>query len=42
MQTPINTDQNRNSNRSLTGRDENPQERHRNQANFNESLELIP
>ena len=37
-QTPINTSQNRTSNRFRTGRNENRQERRRNQANFNKFL----
>src|ERR1035437_1926117 len=40
-QTPINTGQNRTSNRFQTGRNENRQERRRNQANLNEFLEAI-
>ena len=39
-QTPINTGQSRISNRFRTGRNENRQERRRNQANFNEFLEV--
>jgi hypothetical protein len=42
LQTPINTGQNRTSNRFRTGRNDNRQERRRNRANFNKFLGRFP
>jgi hypothetical protein len=38
LQTPLNTGQNRTSDRFQTGRNKNDKETHRNHANFNEFL----